>query len=160
MPETLKQYKARYYQENRDRLRTEQKAYTTEHKEDKKEYDKIYKEKNKEHYQKWAKEYWLKNKDKIKARKNTRRWQESCYKAKQRCTNPKCEDYKNYGGRGIKFLMTTKDFEYLWFRDNAEKLKQPTIDRKDNDGNYELSNCEFIERVDNIKKSNRERRNK
>lgn len=160
MKEILKEYKARYYQENKDRLQAEQKVYTAEHSEHKKEYDKIYYKENRIKKIKQSIKYNNKNKDEIRIRKDSRKWQESCYKAKARCNNKKCKDYKNYGGRGIKFLMTVKDFKYLWFRDNAENMKQPTIDRKENDGNYELSNCRFIERVNNIKKSNRERRNK
>jgi transposase len=77
----------------------------------------------------------------------------SHYKAaKQRCTNPKCESYRFYGERGIKFLMSVADFKFLWFRDKAWLLKKPSIDRIDQDGNYELSNCQFIELVANKKK--------
>jgi len=65
--------------------------------------------------------------------------------ARQRCTNPKTRSYKNYGGRGIKFFMTRKEIKKLWFRDKAYLLKVPSIDREDNDGNYEYSNCQFIE---------------
>ena len=43
MKAALKEYKARYYRDNRDKLRAEQKIYTAEHKEHKKVYDKILK---------------------------------------------------------------------------------------------------------------------
>lgn len=33
----------------------------------------------------------------------------------------------------------------MWFRDHANCLKYPSINRKDNDGNYTFENCEFIE---------------
>ncbi len=64
---------------------------------------------------------------------------------KQRCNNPNNKRYKDYGLRGIKCLITEEELEFLWFRDKAWLLKEPSIDRKDNDGNYELSNCQFIE---------------
>jgi hypothetical protein len=63
----------------------------------------------------------------------------------QRCNNPNNIKFKNYGGRGIKFLMTVEDFKFLWFRDKAWLLNRPSIDREDNDGNYILDNCRFIE---------------
>lgn len=155
MKETLKEYKARYYQENKERLRKQQKEYTLKHKEDKKAYDKEYNKKNKDKKAKWAKEYWIKNKEIIKNKKDNKKWQESCYKAKQRCENTNNKAYKDYGGRGIKFLMTSSDFEFLWFRDKAYEMDKPTIDRIDNDGNYELSNCRFIEHIENIVKNKR-----
>lgn len=85
-------------------------------------------------------------------RKEIKPWFIHYDKAKQRCINPKDDSYKWYGDRGIKFLLTLKQVEYLWFRDKAWLLKQPSIDRIDNDGNYELGNCRFIELLDNIKR--------
>lgn len=84
--------------------------------------------------------------------KNEHPWIIHYTSAKQRCNNPKCDSYKYYGDRGIKFLMTVEDFKFLWFRDQAWLLKHPSIDRKDPDGNYELGNCQFIELAANKKK--------
>jgi len=69
-----------------------------------------------------------------------------------RCNNKKVKNYKNYGGRGIKCLITEEELRVLWCRDKAYLLKKPSIDRKDNDGNYEYSNCQFIEKSLNSKK--------
>lgn len=75
----------------------------------------------------------------------------------QRCNNPNRNDYKYYGGRGIKCLITEEEIKSLWFRDKAYLMKKPSIDRKDNDGHYEYSNCRFIELADNINRMNFQR---
>lgn len=66
---------------------------------------------------------------------------------KHRCENPKNSSYKNYGGRGIKVCAEWQTFInfYNWSITNgyAEDL---TIDRINNDGNYEPSNCRWIDR--------------
>ena len=69
-----------------------------------------------------------------------------------RCTNSKCCNYKYYGGRGIKNYLTKDNIKELWFRDKAYNMIKPSIDRKDNDGNYEISNCQFIELSENVRK--------
>jgi hypothetical protein len=56
--------------------------------------------------------------------------------AKQRCTNPNVKNYKDYGGRGIKFLLTFEQF----FDELGPRPKNMTLDRKDNDGHYEPGN--------------------
>lgn len=68
-----------------------------------------------------------------------------------RCNDPRVNKYEYYGGRGIKCLITIKDLESIWERDEAYKLKTPSIDRIDPKGNYEFSNCRFIEYIQNIK---------
>src|SRR5262249_7081390 len=69
-----------------------------------------------------------------------------------RCLHPGSNGYKRYGGRGIKNLLTLPDLIFMWHRDGAAKMKRPSIDRIDNDGNYTLTNCRFMELSDNIKR--------
>jgi hypothetical protein len=76
-------------------------------------------------------------------------WKRVYYHIINRCKNLNDKRYKNYGGRGIKCLITTEELKELWFRDVAYKMKNPSIDRIDNDGNYCLENCQFIEMVEN-----------
>lgn len=72
-------------------------------------------------------------------------WRYVLYWIRTRCYNPNTTYYKFYGGKGIKCLISENDIKKLWFRDKAYSLKKPSIDRIDKDGNYEFSNCRFIE---------------
>lgn len=75
------------------------------------------------------------------------------YKAiKQRCENKNRKDYKSYGAKGVKALLTVDEIKFLWLRDNAFEMKQPSIDRLNDNGNYELSNCQIIEQEKNFQK--------
>lgn len=69
-----------------------------------------------------------------------------------RCTNPNCREWHRYGGRGIKCLITKTELEALWLRDRAWLLKNPSIDRINNDGDYTYANCRFIEMAENSAK--------
>lgn len=71
-----------------------------------------------------------------------------------RCTNPKDKDYRFYGAKGIRNFLSYDDIVYLWKRDMAELLADPTIDRIDPCGPYSLANCRYIERRENISRAN------
>ncbi len=67
---------------------------------------------------------------------------------RQRCSNPNAYGYPAYGGRGIKVCErweTYKNFELDMGPTYQEGL---TIDRVDNNGNYELSNCRWTTKKD------------
>lgn len=63
---------------------------------------------------------------------------------KQRCLNPKNTFYPRYGGRGIKICEAWMDFVPFmnWSLSNGYN-DTLTIDRINNDGNYEPSNCKW-----------------
>lgn len=94
-----------------------------------------------------------------KLRRKTTPWVHRLTSIKTRCLNPKHPQFKNYGGRGIKCLITWEELRFLWVRDEADKMIKPTVDRIDNNGHYEVSNCRFIEHSENIKRRWRAFRN-
>lgn len=65
----------------------------------------------------------------------------------QRCENPNNKDYKDYGGRGIKVYNEWHDVNvfYTWAINNGYQ-EHLTINRIDNDGNYEPTNCNWVTR--------------
>ena len=101
-------------------------------------YQSAYREKNRAKRNRERQEYF-----------NLNPWLRSLRNAKSRCNNPNVACYHRYGGRGIQCLLTKEDVKTLWFRDKAASMICPSIDRVDNDGHYELSNCRFIENGDN-----------
>lgn len=62
--------------------------------------------------------------------------------ARQRCTNPKNSNWKNYGGRGIQFLFTS--FAQFMAVLGKKPTPQHTLDRfPNNDGHYEPGNVRW-----------------
>lgn len=73
---------------------------------------------------------------------------------KHRCLNPKHPAYMRYGGRGIKICDRWLDSFLCFLGDmGLAPMDCPTIDRIDNDGDYEPGNCQWLSRKDNCRKS-------
>ena len=75
-------------------------------------------------------------------------------KMKDRCENKNNDHWHRYGGRGIMICPEWQD--YAIFRDWAlANGHRPglSLDRIDNDGNYEPGNCQWLTRSENVKKA-------
>lgn len=123
----IKEYQDKWYKANSEKVKARVSAW-----------QKGNQEKVKEYKTKWRK-------------KNP--WYSSYLSARHRCSSPFNASYKYYGGKGIRFHLTIADFKLLWFRDGAFLMKLPSIDRRDSNKDYILSNCRFIEQSENSSRS-------
>lgn len=73
---------------------------------------------------------------------------------KNRCYNKNVIQYKDYGGRGIRVCEKWKNDFISFYNDVGEPPEDMSLDRIDNNGNYEPSNVKWS----TIKEQTRNRR--
>ncbi len=77
---------------------------------------------------------------------------------KERCENPKCRNYANYGGRGISVCQRWRDSFEAFHEDVGDRLSpKHTIERINNAHGYEPGNCRWatMDEQANNKRTNR-----
>jgi hypothetical protein len=79
----------------------------------------------------------------------------SWQKMLQRCNNPNSDRYKYYGARGIivceRWLHSFENF----LADMGERPPKRSIDRINNNGNYEPGNCRWATQSEQVRNSRR-----
>ena len=91
--------------------------------------------------------------------KNIRENHKAEYRAwrnmRQRCLNPKVPNYHRYRGRGIKVCKEWSQFERFIEDMGLKPSPDRSLERRDNNGNYEPNNCYWASRDD--QENNKER---
>jgi len=135
----------------------DRKAYMEQWRANHPEYGKQWRADHKIERAEYNKQWWANHK--LEGAKHNKRWRDEhpLYvvwgNIKQRCYNTNRKSYKWYGGRGIIVCKEWLDYDVFekWALENGWN-KLLTIDRIDNNGNYEPSNCHFVTREENSSK--------
>lgn len=69
------------------------------------------------------------------------RWQ----KMRQRCLDPNCKEFPNYGGRGITITKEWDSFEGFKNDMGSSFRQELTLDRIDNNKGYSKQNCRWVD---------------
>jgi hypothetical protein len=156
--EKRKAQKKAYYEANKEKILKLEKAYRENNKELIVAKRKTWYEANKEAKQAKAKAYTESNKEMLSLRRKAQykkhRLRNIWHGMKRRCYNTEHIHYGSYGQRGITVCDEWKHdytaFE-AWALANGYE-SHLTIDRINNDGNYEPGNCQWLTRAENRRK--------
>ena len=77
---------------------------------------------------------------------------------RSRCYNSKRLDFKNYGGRGITVCTEWKESFEAFYAAMGDPPEGTSLDRIDNEGNYEPGNCRWATRAQQQSNTRRSRR--
>jgi hypothetical protein len=85
-------------------------------------------------------------KEVVKTASRTHGWShtpvyETWIRMHKRCYKTSCKDYHRYGGRGIEVCQRWHEFENFLADMGDRPSAKHSIERLDNDGNYDPSNC-------------------
>lgn len=69
---------------------------------------------------------------------------------RQRCTNPNCNSYRLYGGRGIKICKEWGTFDGFMKDMGKKPSPRHSLDRIDVNGDYEPSNCRWATQLQQV----------
>jgi hypothetical protein len=78
---------------------------------------------------------------------------ESWAQMRHRCSNPNHHAFARYGGRGIRVCARWDSFEIFLADMGQRPSPKHSLDRVDNDGNYEPSNCRWATRLQQSRNS-------
>lgn len=78
---------------------------------------------------------------------------------RQRCLNPNSDKFQWYGGRGIKICDRWGSYD-AFLADMGERPENMTLDRIDNDGDYEPGNCRWATQLEQTRKQAKNRLSK
>ncbi len=74
---------------------------------------------------------------------------------RQRCLNPNSKPYQNYGGRGIRICERWESFEAVLSDVGLRPTPAHTLERKNNEGNYEPDNVCWATRAQQLRNTRR-----